>query len=90
MLPLRMGKLLGYQNSVQDDLDIRYNSLDEYVAGLRNAIHTPHPNFSALGLDDDNGYPIQINDHILQIETSTTARFDPNKLPNLVKTPVMP
>ena len=40
---LRMGKL-GYQNSVQDDLDIRYNSLDEYVAGLRNAIHTPHPN----------------------------------------------
>ena len=76
---LRMGKL-GYQNSVQDDLDIRYNSLEEYVAGLRNAIHTPHANFTALGLDDDNGYPIQINDHILQIENEYYSPIRPKQI----------
>lgn len=76
---LRMGKL-GYQNSVQDDLDIRYNSLDEYVAGLRNAIHTPHPNFTGLGLDDDNGNPIQINDHILQIENEYYSPIRPKQI----------
>lgn len=76
---LRMGKL-GYQNSVQDDLDIRYNSLDEYVAGLRSAIHTPHPNFTALGLDDDTGNPIQINDHILQIENEYYSPIRPKQI----------
>ncbi len=76
---LRMGKL-GYQNSVQDDLDIRYNSLDEYVTGLRNAIHTPHPNFTALGLADAAGNPIQINDHILQIENEYYSPIRPKQI----------
>lgn len=76
---LRMGKL-GYQNSVQDDLDIRYNSLDEYVKGLQQAIHTPHPSFSALGVDDENGYPIQINDHILQIENEYYSPIRPKQV----------
>lgn len=41
---LRMGKL-GYTNSVQEHLDIRYNHLPEYVEGLRRAIQTPHDSF---------------------------------------------
>ena len=49
---LRMSKL-GYTNSVQDQLDIRYNNLPEYVAGLRKAINTPCSGFSELGLDDE-------------------------------------
>ena len=74
-----MGKL-GYQNSVQDDLDIRYNSLDEYVKGLQQAIHTPHQSFTKLGVDDQDGNPIQINDHILQIENEYYSPIRPKQV----------
>lgn len=76
---LRMGKL-GYQNSVQDDLDIRYNSLDEYVKGLQQAIHQPNETFSKLGVDDKDGNPIQINDHILQIENEYYSPIRPKQI----------
>nr|WP_315041785.1 glutamate--cysteine ligase [uncultured Moraxella sp.] len=76
---LRMGKL-GYQNSVQDDLDIRYNSLPEYIKGLRQAIHTPNASFKALGVDDKDGNPIQINDHILQIENEYYSPIRPKQV----------
>lgn len=76
---LRMSKL-GYTNSVQDQLDIRYNNLPEYVAGLRKAIQTPFSGFSELGLDDDQGSPIQINDHILQIENEYYSPIRPKQI----------
>ncbi|ELA09083.1 glutamate-cysteine ligase [Moraxella macacae 0408225] len=76
---LRMGKL-GYQNSVQDDLDIRYNNLFEYIQGLRQAIHTPNASFKALGVDNKNGTPIQINDHVLQIENEYYSPIRPKQV----------
>ncbi len=76
---LRMGKL-GYTNSVQDDLDIRYNHLAEYIKGLRAAIHTPYEPFSAIGVDDAHGKPIQINDHILQIENEYYSPIRPKQV----------
>ncbi|WP_296404495.1 glutamate--cysteine ligase [Psychrobacter sp.] len=76
---LRMSKL-GYTNSVQDQLDIRYNNLPEYVSGLRKAINTPFSGFSELGLDDENGNPIQINDHILQIENEYYSPIRPKQI----------
>lgn len=76
---LRMSKL-GYTNSVQDQLDIRYNNLPEYVEGLRRAINTPFSGFSDLGLDDENGTPIQINDHILQIENEYYSPIRPKQI----------
>jgi len=76
---LRMGKL-GYTNSVQDQLDIRYNNLPEYIEGLRRAINTPFSGFTELGLDDDEGNPIQINDHILQIENEYYSPIRPKQI----------
>lgn len=76
---LRMGKL-GYQNSVQDDLDIRYNDIEEYIKGLQQAIRTPHQSFTALGIDDKDGNPIQINDHILQIENEYYSPIRPKQI----------
>lgn len=83
---LRMGRL-GYTNSVQDQLDIRYNNLPEYIKGLRNAIHTPMPQFSELGLDDAEGNPIQINDHILQIENEYYSPIRPKQIAQSEETP---
>lgn len=83
---LRMGKL-GYTNSVQKDLDIRYNDLSEYIAGLRRAIGTPFADFSAIGLDDKDGNPIQINDHILQIENEFYSPIRPKQVTKSGETP---
>ncbi len=83
---LRMGKL-GYTNSVQDGLDIRYNHLPEYIAGLREAIHTPFPDFTQIGVDDEAGNPIQINDHILQIENEYYSPIRPKQVANRGETP---
>lgn len=83
---LRMGKL-GYTNSVQEQLDIRYNNLPEYVRGLRNAINTPYEGFSQIGLDDENGNPIQINDHILQIENEYYSPIRPKQVAKSGETP---
>lgn len=83
---LRMGKL-GYTNSVQEQLDIRYNHLPEYVAGLRRAIQTPHESFQKLGLDDADGNPIQINDHILQIENEYYSPIRPKQIAMSGETP---
>ena len=78
---------LGYTNSVQDQLDIRYNNLPEYVAGLRKAINTPFSGFSELGLDDEQGNPIQINDHILQIENEYYSPIRPKQIAESEETP---
>ena len=83
---LRMGKL-GYTNSVQEHLDIRYNNLPEYVDGLRRAIQTPHESFEKLGLNDADGNPIQINDHILQIENEYYSPIRPKQIAASGETP---
>ena len=83
---LRMGKL-GYTNSVQEQLDIRYNNLPEYVKGLRRAIQTPHDSFKKLGLNDADGNPIQINDHILQIENEYYSPIRPKQIADRGETP---
>ena len=83
---LRMGKL-GYTNSVQEDLDIRYNDLDEYITGLRRAIQTSFKAFSDIGIDDAYGTPIQINDHILQIENEFYSPIRPKQVTKSDETP---
>jgi glutamate--cysteine ligase len=77
---LRMGRL-GYQNSAQRQLGIHYNSLSGYLDGMKQAIGTPYAEFSALGLDDEQGQPLQINDHILQIENEYYSLVRPKQIP---------
>lgn len=83
---LRMGKL-GYQNSSQRKLGIHYNDLAGYVAGVRQAIATPYADFAALGLDDATGQPIQINDHVLQIENEYYSMVRPKQVAQAGESP---
>lgn len=83
---LRMSKL-GYTNSVQEDLNIQYNDLNEYIKNLRKAIGTPLKSFSDIGVDDENGKPIQINDHILQIENEFYSPIRPKQVTKSGETP---
>lgn len=77
---LRMGRF-GYQNSAQKQLGIHYNNLSGYLKGLQKAVKTPYKSFSRLGLEDDQGEPIQINDHVLQIENEYYSLVRPKQVP---------
>ena len=83
---LRMGRL-GYQNSSQRQLGINYNHLPDYLVGMQKAVKTSYPEFQALGLDNAEGEPIQINDHILQIENEYYSLIRPKQVPKAGETP---
>ncbi|CAB1207243.1 glutamate--cysteine ligase [Acinetobacter bouvetii] len=83
---LRMGNF-GYQNSAQKQLGIHYNNLSGYLDGLQKAVKTPYPVFSRLGLNDEQGEPIQINDHVLQIENEYYSLVRPKQVPQSGETP---
>jgi glutamate--cysteine ligase len=76
---LRMSDL-GYRNKTQGRLNIRANSLAEYLAGMRSAVTTEEPRYAAIGVLVDGDYR-QLNANILQIENEyySTIRPKPSK-----------
>ncbi|MFC6053611.1 glutamate--cysteine ligase [Acinetobacter sp. Ac_877] len=83
---LRMGRF-GYQNSAQKQLGIHYNNLPDYLNGLQKAVKTSYEPFSRLGLNDADGEPLQINDHVLQIENEYYSLVRPKQVPKDGETP---
>ncbi|MGL5048313.1 MAG: glutamate--cysteine ligase, partial [Shewanella sp.] len=63
---LRMSDL-GYTNKEQEQLNISYNSLPEYLAGVNAATKMPSANFANIGVKVDSEYR-QLNANVLQIE----------------------
>ncbi|MDV6317082.1 glutamate--cysteine ligase [Idiomarina sp. HP20-50] len=82
---LRMSDL-GYTNKEQATLKITYNSLQEYVAGLRRAITTPSQQFSKIGVKVGDDYR-QLNDNILQIENEFYSPIRPKQTARDGETP---
>lgn len=82
---LRMSDL-GYTNKEQASLGITYNSLSEYVAGLRKAITTPSKQFAKIGVKVDGEYH-QLNANILQIENEFYSPIRPKRTANQGETP---
>tara|TARA_Y100001970_G_C14243859_1_gene866654 strand:- start:233 stop:1792 length:1560 start_codon:yes stop_codon:yes gene_type:complete len=63
---LRMSDI-GYSNNGQAELDISFNSLNQYVQDLSKAIRTPNVMYEKIGLREKNKYK-QLNTNNLQIE----------------------
>ncbi|MDN3523223.1 glutamate--cysteine ligase [Halomonas ramblicola] len=82
---LRMSDL-GYQNKVQAQLKICFNSLSNYVGTLRHAISTPWPAYQALGVKADDGWR-QLNANILQIENEYYSDIRPKRVARHDETP---
>lgn len=82
---LRMSDL-GYTNKEQADLKITYNTLDEYVSGLRRAITTPSNRFGKIGVKVDGDYR-QLNANILQIENEFYSPIRPKRVARAGETP---
>ncbi|AYV21757.1 MULTISPECIES: glutamate--cysteine ligase [Vibrio] len=70
---------LGYTNSAQSALKIGFNSLDQYLEGLNQAIHTPSEDFAKIGVKVDGEYR-QLNDYVLQIENELYAPIRPKRV----------
>ena len=75
---LRMGEL-GYISKSQDNLNIAYNNLNEYLADLKKALTTDHPRYKALGTKVDEEY-IQLNTAIIQIENEYYSSIRPKRI----------
>ncbi|MCE8034231.1 glutamate--cysteine ligase [Billgrantia tianxiuensis] len=82
---LRMSDL-GYQNKVQAQLKICFNSLSNYVGTLRHAISTPWPAYEALGVTDGRDWQ-QLNANILQIENEYYSDIRPKRVTRHSETP---
>ncbi len=72
---LRMSRF-GYENAFQNQINVSYNSLDQYIKDLRKALSTKFETYTNLGLFRD-GRQVQLNDFLLQIENEyyAPARF---------------
>lgn len=75
---LRMSGI-GYTNRVQGGIDIRYDDLYGYTAGLRRAVTTAHPPWQALGVRKDGEY-VQLNANLLQMENEYYSSVRPKQL----------
>jgi glutamate--cysteine ligase len=76
---LRMSDL-GYQNNRQHDLQISYNSLDEYLSGLSKAVSTLEPEYQIYGTVEQGQYE-QLNANLLQIEAEYYSPIRPKRRP---------
>lgn len=70
---------LGYTNSAQSVLKIGFNSIDEYLTGLNEAIRTPSEEFAEIGVNVDGEYR-QLNSNVLQIENELYAPIRPKRV----------
>lgn len=70
---------LGYTNSAQSSLKIEFNSLEQYLEGLNQAIRTPSDEFAEIGIKAGDEYR-QLNSNVLQIENELYAPIRPKRV----------
>jgi glutamate--cysteine ligase len=75
---LRMSDL-GYQNNAQAGLVPPYNTLQEYMKSLSNAVRQPYPAYEEIGAQRDGEW-VQINTNVLQIENEFYATIRPKRV----------
>ena len=74
---LRMGNL-GYKSEAQKSLFVCYNELSSYADCLSQAMHTPYPEYEAIGQKRDGEY-LQINTNLLQLENEFYSTIRPKR-----------
>ncbi|MCL1080228.1 glutamate--cysteine ligase [Parashewanella spongiae] len=77
---LRMSDL-GYTNKEQDTLGVSYNSLPDYLDGMKKAIKMKSQKFADIGVKVNGEYR-QLNDNILQIENEFYSPIRPKRVAN--------
>ena len=83
---LRMGDL-GYHNNAQSSVNICFNELETYTQTLARAIHTPWPEYEAIGTRQGDQF-IQINTCVLQIENEYYSAVRPKRTAGREEKPI--
>ena len=83
---LRMSDL-GYQSDAQESLFISCKNINMYVVDLLKATYTPYPKYSEMGIQDENGEYLQLNDCILQIENEYYSTIRPKQIAHMGERP---
>lgn len=83
---LRMSDL-GYQNSAQEELHVSYNSLNEYVTTLGQAVGQAYPEYEKIGVKVDGEY-VQLNANILQLENEYYSDIRPKRVTRSGEKPI--
>lgn len=76
---LRMSDL-GYTSPAQKDLHISYEGVKPYVTDLIGATAEVFEDYKQIGLYDDSGQRIQLNESILQIENEYYSPIRPKQI----------
>ncbi|MEH6565836.1 MAG: glutamate--cysteine ligase [Halopseudomonas sp.] len=84
---LRMSDL-GYNNNAQAGLNICYNSLDNYIGSMLDAISLPYAPYAKLGTHDAHGQWQQLNTNLLQIENEFYSPIRPKRVTQSGEKPV--
>ncbi len=83
---LRMSQL-GYMSEAQDNLNIAYNSLEEYTDNLKLALTKQYPPYQEIGIKDGDEF-LQINDCIIQIENEYYSSIRPKRVVSSGERPI--
>ena len=83
---LRMGNL-GYQSSAQQSLFVCYNTLENYIETLGEAITTPYAAYEELGVKSNGKYQ-QLSTAMLQIENEFYSPIRPKRVTHSGETPL--
>jgi glutamate--cysteine ligase len=70
---------LGYISKAQDDLNISYNTLEDYCLDLENALTTPYKAYQDIGEFVD-GKRVQLNTSVIQIENEYYSTIRPKRV----------
>ncbi|WP_343190191.1 glutamate--cysteine ligase [Buchnera aphidicola (Mollitrichosiphum nigrofasciatum)] len=66
---LRLGHILTHKNKITNNINIKFNTIEEYTKKVKYALNTPSKIFQKIGLRDTNNQIQQINTNILQMES---------------------
>ncbi|MEQ8516489.1 MAG: glutamate--cysteine ligase [Chromatocurvus sp.] len=83
---LRMGGL-GYNSAAQGGLNVCYNTLDNYIHALKDAIMQPHADYAAYAAGENGDYQ-QLNSSLLQIENEFYSTIRPKRVTASGETPL--
>tara|TARA_B100000212_G_scaffold298335_1_gene242487 strand:+ start:6904 stop:8409 length:1506 start_codon:yes stop_codon:yes gene_type:complete len=75
---LRMSEI-GYVSEAQKNLNVKYNSIEEFLLKIRDAIKIPYTEFKQKGLLDENDNYHQISDGVIQIENEYYDSIRPKR-----------
>lgn len=77
----------GYFSKIQSQRAISYNSLSEYLEGMKRILNTPIEKFKDIQVFRE-GKQVQINSNLLQLEAEHYSRIRPKPIPELKLRPV--